>query len=118
MGIIGESGAGKSTTVKAILGEVDYSGEILVFGIDAHDTKAIAPFIGYVPQDLSRMYQNFNCLENIVAFGRQYGVPDELLIQRGKKFLQIWVLDMSLINRFLRFQGSEKTRFNCNRYGS
>ncbi len=87
MGIIGESGAGKSTTVKAILGEVDYSGEILVFGIDAHDTKAIAPFIGYVPQDLSRMYQNFNCLENIVAFGRQYGVPDELLIQRGKKIL-------------------------------
>ncbi|MHA1775689.1 MAG: ABC transporter ATP-binding protein [Promethearchaeota archaeon] len=87
LGIIGESGAGKSTTVKAILGEVEYDGEISVFGIDAHDTKSIAPFIGYVPQDLSRMYQNFNCLENIVAFGRQYGVPDEMLIQRGKKIL-------------------------------
>lgn len=87
LGIIGESGAGKSTTVKAILGEFAYHGQILVFGIDAHDTKAIAPFIGYVPQDLSRMYQNFNCLENIVAFGRQFGLPDDILIQRGKKIL-------------------------------
>ncbi|MBD3352969.1 MAG: ATP-binding cassette domain-containing protein, partial [Candidatus Lokiarchaeota archaeon] len=80
LGIIGESGAGKSTTLKAILGEFDYEGSIHVFGINAHRTRTIAPFIGYVPQDLSRMYGNFNCLENIVAFGRQYGIPDDLLI--------------------------------------
>lgn len=87
LGIIGESGAGKSTALKAILGEFDYEGNIRVFGLDAHKTKAIAPFIGYVPQDLSRMYSDFNCLENIVAFGRLYGVPDDILIQRGKKIL-------------------------------
>ncbi|MHA1520587.1 MAG: ABC transporter ATP-binding protein [Promethearchaeota archaeon] len=87
MGIIGESGAGKSTTLKAILGEFDFQGEISVFGIDARDTKTIAPFIGYVPQDLSRMYGEFNCLENIVAFGRQYGISDDILIQRGKRIL-------------------------------
>ena len=78
--VTGTSGSGKSTTLKAILGEFDYEGNILVFGIDAHSTKSIAPFIGYVPQDLSRMYGNFNCLENIVAFGRQFGVPDDILI--------------------------------------
>ena len=87
MGIIGESGAGKSTTLKAILGEFDFQGDISVFGIDARDTKAIAPFIGYVPQDLSRMYGEFNCLENIVAFGRQFGISDDVLIQRGKRIL-------------------------------
>ena len=88
LGIIGESGAGKTTTLKAILGEFGFEGQITVFGIDARNTKAIAPFIGYVPQDLSRMYPNFNALENIVTFGRQYGIPDDVLIQRGKKILK------------------------------
>ncbi|MHA1732828.1 MAG: ATP-binding cassette domain-containing protein, partial [Promethearchaeota archaeon] len=32
MGIIGESGAGKSTTLKAILGEIPYEGEIKIMG--------------------------------------------------------------------------------------
>ncbi|MHA1731409.1 MAG: ABC transporter ATP-binding protein [Promethearchaeota archaeon] len=88
LGIIGESGAGKSTTLKAILGEFDFEGEIALFGYDARDTKTIAPFIGYIPQELSRMYANFNALENIVSFGRQYGLPDDILIQRGKKILK------------------------------
>lgn len=88
LGIIGESGAGKSTTLKAILGEFAYEGEIALFGYDARDTKAIAPFMGYIPQELSRMYADFNALENIVSFGRQYGLPDDVLLQRGKKILK------------------------------
>ncbi|HMF34194.1 MAG TPA: ABC transporter ATP-binding protein [Candidatus Lokiarchaeia archaeon] len=88
LGIIGESGAGKTTTLKAILGEFDYTGSIRVFGFDARETKTVAPFIGYIPQELSRMYGNFNALENIVSFGRQYGIPEEILIQRGKKILE------------------------------
>ena len=110
LGIIGESGAGKSTTLKAILGEFDYSGKISVFGINAHDTKAIAPFIGYVPQDLSRMYANFNCLENIVAFGRQFGVPDDILIQRGKKILKDLGIDHVANQNVESLSGGQKRR--------
>jgi len=88
LGIIGESGAGKSTTLKAILGEFDYTGTINLFGFNARDTKTISPFIGYIPQELSRMYGNFNALENIVSFGRQYGIPEDIIIQRGKKILE------------------------------
>jgi ABC-type multidrug transport system ATPase subunit len=110
LGIIGESGAGKSTTLKAILGEFDYSGNIHVFGMDAHNTKGIAPFIGYVPQDLSRMYGNFNCLENIVAFGRQFGVPDDILIQRGKKILKDLGIDHVANQNVDSLSGGQKRR--------
>ncbi|MHA1330853.1 MAG: ABC transporter ATP-binding protein [Candidatus Hodarchaeales archaeon] len=88
LGIIGESGAGKSTLLKAILGEIDYTGSIKVFGIDARDTKTIAPSIGYVPQDLSMQYARFNPLENILAFASQFNLPQELVLQRGKKILE------------------------------
>lgn len=94
LGIIGESGAGKSTALKAILGEYDYKGKIYLFGYNARDTKTVSPFIGYIPQDLSRMYGNFNALENIVSFGRQYGIPEDIIIQRGKKILE----DLGIVN--------------------
>jgi ABC-2 type transport system ATP-binding protein len=95
LGIIGESGAGKSTLMKSILGEIDYLGKILVFGIDAHETKVIAPSIGYVPQDLSMQYERFNPLENILAFASQFNLPQELVLQRGKKILEELQLTLS-----------------------
>ncbi len=110
LGIIGESGSGKSTTLKAILGEFPYSGKIQVFGLDAKNTKDIAQFLGYVPQDLSRMYGNFNCLENIVAFGRQFGVPDDILIQRGKKILKDLGIDHVANQNISTLSGGQKRR--------
>ncbi len=110
LGIIGESGAGKSTLLRAILGEVQYSGEAKVFGIDAYHTKQISPFIGYVPQDLSRMYGNFNALENIVAFGRQYGIPDDILIQRGKEILKDLNIDEVANQKVDSLSGGQRRR--------
>ncbi|MHA1110625.1 MAG: ABC transporter ATP-binding protein [Promethearchaeota archaeon] len=110
MGIIGESGAGKSTLLRAILGEVEYRGEAKVFGIDAQNTKQISPFIGYVPQDLSRMYGNFNALENIVAFGRQYGIPDDILIQRGKEILKDLNIDEVANQKVDSLSGGQRRR--------
>jgi ABC-2 type transport system ATP-binding protein len=85
MGIIGESGAGKSTTIKAILGELPYTGEIRVMGIDAKHKKRISPLYGYVPQDLSLIYHDFTALENCVHFGRQYGMDEAYLTRRSKQ---------------------------------
>lgn len=88
LGIIGESGAGKSTTMKAILGEVAFEGKISIFGIDGQKTKKISPLIGYIPQDLSRMYQQFSPLENILAFASQYNIPERIVLERGKHILE------------------------------
>ena len=89
LGIVGESGSGKSTTIKSIIGEIDFdSGFITVCDKSVRDQKQVAPFMGYVPQDLSRMYGDFTPLENILYFGRQYGIDELELIRRGKQALK------------------------------
>jgi len=108
LGIIGESGAGKTTLLKAILGEIKYTGGIHVFGVDAHETKRISPSIGYVPQDLSLQYERFNPLENILAFASQYNLPQELVLQRGKKILE--ELDLRISAKIEDLSGGQKRR--------
>ncbi len=89
LGIVGESGSGKTTCMKALIGELTPdSGEVLICGFPPSRKDVVAPLIGYVPQDLSRMYETFTPIENIVYFGRQYGLPEDELIKRGKRILK------------------------------
>ncbi|MEX2706146.1 MAG: ABC transporter ATP-binding protein [Candidatus Freyrarchaeum guaymaensis] len=89
LGIVGESGSGKSTCMKAIIGDIQPdAGEIEICGFDARDKDNVAPLFGYVPQDLSRMYMDFTPMENILYFGKQYGIPELDLIRRGKQILK------------------------------
>jgi len=89
LGIVGESGSGKSTVLKAILGDISINkGSIKICGIDFQNKREISPRVGYVPQDLSRMYLEFTPLENILYFGQQYGINPEELIRRGKQVLR------------------------------
>lgn len=88
LAIIGESGAGKSTTVKALIGDIPSTGVARIAGIDSRQTQKVRHFFGYCPQDLSYMYETFTPLENIIAFGKQYDIPEWQLIQRGKTLLR------------------------------
>ncbi|MFW9958496.1 MAG: ATP-binding cassette domain-containing protein [Candidatus Odinarchaeota archaeon] len=88
LAIIGESGAGKSTTVKALIGDIPSTGFSRIAGIDSRQTQKVRHFFGYCPQDLSYMYETFTSLENIIAFGKQYNIPEWQLIQRGKTLLR------------------------------
>jgi branched-chain amino acid transport system ATP-binding protein len=71
--LLGRNGAGKSTTLKAIMGlEVERSGRILLDGraIDGLPTHRIAQAgIGYVPED-RRIFAGLTVAENL-AVGRQ-----------------------------------------------
>lgn len=50
LAIIGPNGSGKSTLLKAILGLVDYTGKVKIFG---KEIKQVLDKIGYVPQRFS-----------------------------------------------------------------
>jgi len=77
--LLGRNGAGKSTTLKAIMGLVEPRGEIRFEGarIDGRAPHAIARFgLGYVPED-RRIFTDLTVAENLEV-GRQPprpGVP-------------------------------------------
>ncbi len=111
LGIVGESGAGKTTTLKAIIGDIkDYQGSIKVCGAPALDKQVISPMYGYVPQDLSKMYLTYTPLRNIIHFGSQYGIPEPELIQRGKEILRDLGIFAKANQPVDRLSGGEKRR--------
>lgn len=116
LGLIGESGAGKSTILRCITGQMKPSkGTVSVAGIDVvnHKKEAIKRF-GYVPQlELISIYHQFSALENIYYFGKMYlsGVSDTRIKQKAKEVLSILGFKESLMHKKVKnLSGGEKKR--------
>ena len=116
LGLIGESGAGKSTILRCITGQIKpNTGTVAVAGIDIvhHKREAIKRF-GYVPQlELLSVYDHFTAIENVYYFGKMYlsGVPDEQIKQRAKEVLGILGFKEALMDKKVKnLSGGEKKR--------
>ncbi len=111
MGIIGESGSGKSTTIRALIGDIiPNHGRVVIGGVLSTQRKQVKPIFGFVPQDLGYMYQNFTPLENIVEFGKQYGIPELELVRRGKVLLRELGIFEKGNQSVITLSGGEKRR--------
>ncbi len=97
LGVIGESGAGKSTFVKAVLGTRKASGKRLIYGYDVKSKKnKLKPLIGYVPQDLGQtLYHTLTVQKNIEIFGLQYGLKKEDIERDSIEILK----DLGILNK-------------------
>lgn len=88
LGVIGESGAGKSTFIRSLIGTIDYIGEVTIYDMDSKkDKKRLKPLYGYVPQDLSKIYEDFTVSENLLHFGKEYGLSEVEIMRRSRKIL-------------------------------
>jgi ABC-2 type transport system ATP-binding protein len=76
MGIIGHNGAGKSTTIKMIVGLISpTSGQVEVMGRDmTKESTYVKQFIGYLPEE-SSLYENMTVTEYLVFFSELYEMP-------------------------------------------
>ncbi|HME51822.1 MAG TPA: ABC transporter ATP-binding protein [Candidatus Lokiarchaeia archaeon] len=116
LGLIGESGAGKSTILRCITGQwKPTSGSVSVAGIDViHHRREAAKRFGYVPQlDIVGTYDHFTALENVYYFGKMYlsGVPDEQIRQRARELLNILGFKDALMNKKVKnLSGGERKR--------
>jgi len=76
IGLLGTNGAGKSTTIQILTGQLlPTSGNVSVNGIDpAKDPKAVHRLIGYIP-DQQSLYEDLTTFENIDFFRKIHQLP-------------------------------------------
>ncbi|MFX0070465.1 MAG: ATP-binding cassette domain-containing protein [Candidatus Hermodarchaeota archaeon] len=111
LGVLGESGAGKSTFVKALLGMRKYTGVSEIYGMDSKkNARKLRPIYGYVPQDLGKIYPDFTTLQNIMYFGRQYGLAEKEIKIKARRLLKSLEIE-DKANEFVKnLSGGQKRR--------
>jgi lipooligosaccharide transport system ATP-binding protein len=93
LGVIGPNGAGKTTTIRMCLGltEPD-AGEIHALGLEMpRDALAIKAQLGVVSQ-FDSLDPDFSCAENLMVYGRYFGLPAQRIRERIPQLLQFAAL--------------------------
>lgn len=112
-GLLGPNGAGKSTTIHMISGLFrPTAGEIRIADIDMiHRPKLAQKHIGVVPQEIA-LYQTMSARENLIFWGRMYGLDGKMLQTRVAEVLEIVGLSDRAKDKVETFSGGMKRRIN------
>ena len=83
LGLIGPNGAGKTTTIRMCLGlTVPDTGQVTALGLPMPaEAQAIKAQLGVVSQ-FDTLDPDFTCAENLLVFGRYFGLRKATLLQR------------------------------------
>ncbi len=111
--LLGPNGAGKSTTISMLSCLLRPSGgDALVDGhsvtTDGHAVKSV---IGVVPQDIA-VYPDMTARENLLFWGRMYGLAGDELRRRVDEVLELISLVDRQKDRVDKFSGGMKRRVN------
>jgi ABC-2 type transport system ATP-binding protein len=88
-GLLGPNGAGKTTLLRIVMGLVAPTrGTVRLLGDLAPGDSAARQRLGYMPQQLA-LYQGLSARENLVFFGRLYGLTDDAIQERAAQLLDL-----------------------------
>ncbi|HEX6874090.1 MAG TPA: ABC transporter ATP-binding protein [Nocardioidaceae bacterium] len=92
-GFLGPNGAGKSSTMRMIAAvSPPTSGELTILGMDpATDGAAIRARLGVCPQE-DTLDSELNVRENLVVYGRYFGIPKAEVVARADQLLEFVAL--------------------------
>lgn len=88
-GLVGPDGAGKTTLMRILCGLItpDY-GQVFIMGHDPDDKSQLESCFGYMPQHFS-LYGDLSVIENIILFGRLFGLDPKIIYKRANEILKI-----------------------------
>lgn len=123
LGVIGPNGAGKTTTIRMCLGLTSPdSGQIRYFPDSGNapslnmpqDALAIKEKLGVVSQ-FDSLDPDFSCAENLLVFGRYFGLKDAVIKQRIPKLLEFAALTHKADAKLSELSGGMKRRLSLAR---
>ena len=113
LGVIGPNWAGKTTTLRMCLGlsEPD-SGEIAALGLRMpRDALEIKAQIGVVSQ-FDSLDPDFSCAENLLVYGRYFGIPEQHIRGRIPQLLEFAALTHKAAARPAELSGGMRRRLS------
>jgi lipooligosaccharide transport system ATP-binding protein len=115
-GFLGPNGAGKSSTMKMIGAVSPISGgSLTVLGMDpATDGPRIRARLGVVPQD-NNLDEELTVYENLLIYGRYFGLPKKVIDPRIDELLEFAQLDERRKSRVEPLSGGMKRRLTIAR---
>lgn len=115
-GLLGPNGAGKTTTLRLCLGlTAPDSGEITLVGRRVpQDARGARMKVGVVPQG-DNLDPDFTVSENLMVFGRYFGIPDQVIQARIPSLLEFSNLAAKRNARIGELSGGMKRRLTLAR---
>ena len=88
VGYLGRNGAGKSTTIKALMGFLDsWEGEVRVLGLDPRtQATEIKALVGYVPENAA-LYEQLTVAEHVLLVARLFALDPVVARTRAESLL-------------------------------
>ena len=121
LGVIGPNGAGKTTTIRMCLGlTAPDAGDITFMPSPGatlkmpQDALAIKEKLGIVSQ-FDSLDPDFTCAENLLVFGRYFGMKDALIRERIPKLLEFAALTHKADAKLSELSGGMKRRLSLAR---
>ena len=113
LSLLGPNGAGKSTTISMLSGLLaPTSGDASIMGHSVtKEPEAAKASLGVVPQDIA-LYPDLSARENLVFWGKMYGLRGAALKQRVDEVLEIIGLTDRQKDHVGKFSGGMKRRVN------
>ncbi|MEG1310564.1 MAG: ABC transporter ATP-binding protein [Romboutsia sp.] len=111
IGYIGSNGAGKSTTIKILLGLVKgYSGNVSIFGKNIEDEEnEYKEKIGYVPE-IAKLYESLTAREYLTFTGQIYGLEYEKSDEKALNLMGVLGIGEAYNSRLASFSKGMKQK--------
>lgn len=111
LGILGPSGAGKTTLVKCLLGTVRLDeGDIHIQDTSMPNLK-VMDRIGYMAQQ-DALYEDLTGLQNLVFFARLKGMHKQDAVEQAHALMKLVELDQDENKKIVNYSGGMKRRLS------